>query len=56
MPDLKQYSYNKVGDVWSEADHKFLVAQLDKINKLAQDVYNAGAHVLQAGAKVQGKR
>lgn len=41
MMNLRDYSYNKVGDVWTEQDHTFLVSQLGKADKLAQDAHNA---------------
>lgn len=39
--NLRDYSYNKVGDVWTEQDHAFLISQLDKADRLAQDAHNA---------------
>lgn len=56
MRDLREYSYRKVGDIWSEADHIFLISQLDKIDKLAQAVFNANRNMEKAAAKVRALR
>lgn len=40
MIDIRQYSAEKVGKVWSEADHIRLMAQMDRVDKLAQDLHN----------------
>ncbi len=38
--DIRQFLYNKVGDVFTETDYVFCIGQLDKIDRLAQDVAN----------------
>lgn len=38
--DLRELSYNRVGDIWTEPDHIYLVSQLDKIDRLAQQLHD----------------
>jgi hypothetical protein len=38
--DLRERSHQAVGNIWTEADHIYLVGHLDKIDRLVQDLHN----------------
>ena len=40
VTDLRAYSAMRVGKVWTESDHIFLVSHLDKVDALAQAAHN----------------
>lgn len=41
MKDLRNYAADRLGLEWRDEDQIFLVSHLDKIDKLAQDAFNA---------------
>lgn len=40
MIDIRQYSAEKVGHVWNESDHIYIVGQLDQVDRLAQALHD----------------
>ncbi len=38
--DLRTYSQERIGKVWTETDHIRLTAHMNKVDRLVQDVYN----------------
>lgn len=48
---LVEFSESKVGKVWSEADHVRLIAQLDRVDKLAQDLHDFHARKAEKAVK-----